>query len=63
MTDKKQMQEAQSLKFKSKKITKEAKLSNMRVYQEINDNLNMLMEEKKLDDAYTHPDPGRNTKR
>jgi hypothetical protein len=35
----------------------------MRVLQEVSDNLNMLMDEKKQHDAFPHPDPGRNTKR
>ena len=35
----------------------------MRVLQEVSDNLNMLRDEKKQNDAFAHPDPGRNTKR
>jgi len=35
----------------------------MMVLQEVSDNLNMLMDEKKQNDAFAHPDPGRNTKR
>lgn len=39
------------------------KLINMRVLQEMNDNMQKLMDEKKLNDAFPHPDPGRNMKR
>ena len=35
----------------------------MRVLQEVSDNLNMLLDERKQNDAFAHPDPGRNTKR
>lgn len=44
-------------------LEKGQKIKSLKTLQEVNDNLQKLIDQKKKMEAMAHPDPGRNCKR